>query len=142
MTKVIFYTDIANRQKFLYRFLYRKIFKARSTALVYADKDLIAHLDEALWKEQGFLPHYCLQPPYSGDDSTSIALTSIAPTPSFYSEVLISLSDELPAFVSRFPVYVDIVGQVTEEKAHARTRYKYLKDHGYDIVVHRLSSTN
>ncbi len=142
MTRVIFYTDIGDRQKFLFRFLYRKIFKAHSSALVYADEALITRLDDVLWEEKGFLPHSRLQPPYKSSISTPITLVSVVPDPDFHSDVLISLTDVLPTFIGRFPLYVDIVGQTTKEKAAARARYKYLKDHGYPIDVHRLSNQN
>lgn len=140
MTRVIFYLNIDDREKFLYKFLYQKIFKANDKALIYAeDEAFIERLDENMWKEKVFLPHHYLpEASAENQDMAPILLTVNPPSHTFQGGVLVSFSPTLPPFFSQFSVYVDIVDKKEESKRNARIRYQQVKDEGYDIALHRL----
>jgi len=48
-------------------------------------------------------------------------------------DVLINLQKDYPPFFSRFTRLIEIVGQDEEDKAHARLRYKFYRDRGYEM---------
>lgn len=132
MTRIIFYLNVANRARFLNRFLHRKVFMPRQTALIYGSEAALQEVDRALWEEH-FLPHQRLQ---NADAATPIVLTSEAPPPEHACDILISLAPEVPtAFAFRFVAFVDVVGTSDAEKVAARERYRYFKENGYSPEV-------
>ena len=139
MTRVVFYTGVANRLRFLHQFLYRKVFLSNRSALIFVEKAALNRLDDDLWSQDSFLPHLCLGKNSEDASDTPILLSADEPNPALSVDVLISLTFDLPAFVGRFPTYVDIVGASKEEIAQGRARYRHLKEHGYSIDVHKIS---
>lgn len=132
MTRVIFYTNVSNRHNFLLRFLLSKVYRAKKTALVYCEAEQLTKIDDDLWLND-FLPHAPMAA--SNADSTPILLTDERAPPSdeFFADFLVSLHPQLPAFVGRFPTYVDIVGQTDADKKQGRTRFQHFKENGYPI---------
>lgn len=133
MTRVIFYTGIADKGRFLKKFLLKKVFEPGKTAFIYASEETVAHLDDDLWMHD-FLPHARLD----ADVEAPILLGSVAPPPEYQADMLICLRTNAPAFSSRFPVYVDLIDNSEDSKRRGRDRYRYFKDHGYPINVYKM----
>ena len=57
-----------------------------------------------------------------------------------HDDVLLNLSEEAPAFFSRFNRLIEVVGKDEGDKTSARTRFRFYKDRGYDLKHHDLES--
>ena len=134
MTRVTFYTHVAQPLALVTWLLQRKIYAQKLTACVVGDEETLRHLDNVLW-ENDFLPHAFLGTTVAPD--TPIILTAEEPPPTYTADVLISLQANVPPFFSRFGRYVDIVSK--RDIQPGRQRYRYLKDHGYAIDIYPIN---
>lgn len=142
MTRILFYTNVANRHDFLGRFLLAKVYRQKKTALVYCENERLQTLDDDLWTmgEEDFLPHALYDPAEAVPAAAPVLLADAPPADAFYADFLISLHVEQPDFVGRFPVYVDVVGSDSQEKQQGRDRFSYFQTHGYPIEHFPMSS--
>ena len=95
-------------------------------------------LDSALWSfRQGcFIAHERLGAPLSSP--LPMVLIGAAEPPAEYQGVMINLSLEVPPFFSRFERVLEIVDGDTAERARSRERYKFYRDRGYELAMHKL----
>jgi DNA polymerase-3 subunit chi len=97
----------------------------------------LKQLDDMLWtfSTGSFLPHAC----YEGKtDSTQPVLLGHAIEPEGPSDVLVNLSNDVPAFFSRFNRVAELVGGDETQRQAARERYRFYKDRGYTLNTHNL----
>lgn len=97
-----------------------------------------AALDSALWsfRQGSFIAHEQLGAPLSAP--LPAVLIGDAEPPVEYQAVMISLSRKVPAFFSRFERVLEIVDGDAAERASSRERYKFYRDRGYELSMHKL----
>jgi DNA polymerase-3 subunit chi len=97
----------------------------------------LKQLDDMLWtfRDGSFLPHGVYE---EGADSTHPVLLGHGVEPEGPSDVLVNLSNEVPAFFSRFNRVAELVGGDEAQRTAARERYRFYKDRGYTLNTHNL----
>jgi DNA polymerase-3 subunit chi len=97
----------------------------------------LKQLDDMLWtfRDGSFLPHGVYE---EDTDSTHPVLLGHDVEPDGPSDVLVNLSNEVPAFFSRFNRVAELVGGDETQRAAARERYRFYKDRGYTLNTHNL----
>jgi DNA polymerase-3 subunit chi len=95
-------------------------------------------LDAALWsfRQGSFISHEQLGASLSAP--LPAVLIGNAEPPAEYQTVMINLSPEVPPFFSRFERVLEIVDGDAAERAVSRERYKFYRDRGYELAMHKL----
>lgn len=145
MTKVDFYLLGAGHNShalFACR-LTEKVWRLGHRAyLLTADPAAANELDELLWtfSQGSFVPHALYRQEENADHDADIhpVLIGHAEPPATLSDVLISLSTEVPAWFSRFTRVVEMVGASEDDKARARERFRFYRERGYPLETHNL----
>ena len=141
MTKVDFYLLGAGHNShalFACR-LTEKVWRLGHRAyLLTADPAAANELDELLWtfSQGSFVPHALYRQEEDADNHP--VLIGHAEPPAALSDVLISLSAEVPAWFSRFTRVVEMVGASEDDKARARERFRFYRERGYPLETHNL----
>lgn len=96
---------------------------------------LSGHMDDLLWtfRDRSFVPH-AIEPQQSSEWPVTIGHGWVPDA----CEVLVNLSQEVPAFFSRFERVAEIVDQSHDVKDRGRARYGFYRDRGYPLDHHRL----
>lgn len=102
-----------------------------------ASPEQARQLDDLLWtfRQGSFVPH-TLCPPAEGDASPVLIGSDATPPPA--AQVLINLSDTVPAFFERYERVAELVDQQPSVLAKSRERFRFYRDRGYEPVSHRL----
>ena len=102
-----------------------------------ASPEQARQLDDLLWtfRQGSFVPH-TLCPPVE-DDASPVSIGSDE-TPAAAAEVLINLSDTVPAFFERYQRVAELVDQQPSVLTKSRERFRCYRDRGYEPVSHRL----
>jgi DNA polymerase-3 subunit chi len=97
----------------------------------------LKQLDDMLWtfRDGSFLPHGLYE---KNADSTHPVLLGHGVEPEGPNDVLVNLSNDVPAFFSRFNRVAELVGGDEAQRAAARERYRFYKDRGYSLNTHKL----
>lgn len=141
MTHIDFYLSNKNTQDEPNRIACRladKAFRMGHRIYIHAgDAETARHLDQLLWtfSAGSFVPHTMNLE--SGDNDTPVYIGHEQP-PTGFEDVLISLSNEMPSFFSRFERVAEVVGASDIDKQKARERYRYYRDRGYELQTHNL----
>ena len=101
-----------------------------------ADSQQAKQLDDLLWtfRAGSFIPHGV----YTQTDAEEPVALGHASEPAGHNDVLVNLSDEIPAYFSRFNRVAELVGPDEQERTAARERYRYYQDRGYTLNTHKL----
>ena len=102
-----------------------------------ASEQQLKQLDDLLWtfRDGSFLPHGRYN---AADPDEQPILLGHAIEPDGPSDVLVNLSNDIPAFFSRFNRVAELVAGDDAQREAARTRYRYYKDRGYTLNTHKL----
>lgn len=94
-------------------------------------------LDELLWtfKDDSFIPHN-LQG--EGPEPPPPVQIGYAEDPKGFNDILLNLTDEIPAFYTRFKRVMELVSNVEAEKELSRIRYKEYRSKRCEMSVHEL----
>jgi len=108
--------------------------KGHTVLLQVDDEHKARELDDMLWqfRPDAFVPHALL----TAKDAPVDCPVSIGWTeePGHHHDVIINLSQTLPAFFSRFERLVEIVVQKDDVLASTRQHFRFLKDRGYPVT--------
>jgi len=138
MTEIKFYVGRGNGLRGRLRLACQLTQKALQHDLhvyIHADSSPIAEqMDVLLWEfsDESFIPH-ALAP----DDSVPVEI-GYAFEPVQRCDYLINLSNERPAFFSRFQRMAEILDQDAEVLKKGRDRYRFYQDRGYKLDYHKL----
>lgn len=101
-----------------------------------ADRDEAARLDDLLWTYQdiSFLPHACVDAAQPG---TPVIIGWPGAQPPL-SDVLINLTESVPDKLTGFTRIVEIVADEASRRERGRERYKYYREHGYEMFNHPI----
>lgn len=142
MTDVDFYVLAGQGQRdqlyFTCRILEKALEKNNQVLLHTSSKESAEKLDKLLWTlmPESFIPH-ALIGDTSAQEKCPISI-SWENDPGHHHDILINLSDEIPAFHSRFKRYIGIVVQHDKVLNYTRKHYQYLKERGYHIKTHDM----
>ena len=140
MTQIDFYFHVENKLQTACALSAKAYSRGLRVLAFCPDTDASQKFNRLLWTSQAvsFIPH-CT----AGD-----ALSAVTPiivdhdgTELPHDEVLINLRPEWPPFFSRFQRLIEIVSLDEEDRGHARARFKFYRDRGYEIKSHDLSKS-
>ena len=140
MAQVVFYTEVADRRRFLYSFLLNKMLPKQLRVYVAVSSEAEAvKMDNYLWTARAgdFLPHSRFNE--ISDDASPVIIGINAPPENFNADVMVWGLDAPAQNFNQFKYLVEIVDGRTKENNVARERYKYYKTQGYEINVHKIN---
>lgn len=136
MTEIEFHVNLPDKLHYSCR-LMRKAHRSGIKVVVTAEPELLAQLDELLWRfsSYDFLPH-CL----STASASVLAVTPILLTQQLQSSppdsVLINLGQNPPAHFECFQRFIELASNTNDDISAARTRWKFYRDRGYPLKRH------
>ncbi len=132
MTRIEFFFNVEDKLKKVAELSEKAVTKGRRLVVFAPDQDTVRSIESTLWSHLpvSFLPHCSSIHELAGE--TPIILDWQAEALPHH-DVLINLQQDYPPFFSRFTRLIEIVGQDEEDKAHARARYKFYRDRGYEM---------
>jgi len=142
MARVDFYllkqTGLPSRQSFACR-LAEKAYRLENTVHIHVgDRAGAARLDELLWtfRDGSFVPHHTISESGSPQDSPVTIGCGEADVPQ--RDLLINLSDEVPAFAKAFPRVAELVTSDEDCKQLSRKRFAEYRDQGHTLETHNV----
>ena len=135
MTKIEFRTDVADKIIYTCRWV-RKALSLSPTpkiVLYVRDRVQLARLDEALWtfSDQDFLPHDTIHAPTARHASVILTDDDAIELP--HHQILVNLSDTIPACFARFERLLEIVSTNQADTEAGRQRYAHYRQRGYPL---------
>ena len=140
MTDIEFHVNVADKLHYTCRLL-RKVLRSGAKAVVTAEAELLAQLDQLLWQfsATGFLPHCLSHAPAQTVAFTPVLLTEqLDGCPA--DSVLINLGQRVPGNFERFERFIEVASDLPDDLGSARTRWKHYKDRGYLLKRHELQA--
>ncbi len=141
MTRIDFYTDVADARQFACRAAQTVYRKGELLLIVLPDEAALQQFSQALWSfgDVSFIPHCQWQQAEAA--VTPIWLAAGEFPAGAGSRVLLNLSPQMPAEPAGFSRILEVVGQDEASKTVARSRYRRYLDLGFDIHHHNMSAT-
>jgi DNA polymerase III subunit chi len=135
MTRIDFHTNVGDPLAYACR-LARKAYAGGNALVVLAEPQRLAAFDEQLWTfaPLEFVPHCMANSPLAQDTPVVLA-ADLDATP--HHQVLVNLGAPVPAQFARFERLIEIVGSEEEELAAGRERFRFYRDRGYAIEMHK-----
>lgn len=140
MTEVAFHFNAPEKTAYASRLL-RKAYLKGARLLVLAEPRSAAALDQLLWTMASveFVPH-CRAESAPGLRAASPILISSGKVPSdFPADVLLNLSDDMPAGYERFGRLIEVVALDESDRLRARERWRQYKAAGLEPQRHDLN---
>ena len=135
MTRIDFHSNVSNQLDYACR-LTRKALAAGCQLVVrHQNQTQLAEFDQLLWafSDTDFLPHVTAQDPLA--DRTPVLLSleakDDASASTSHNQILLNLSDNIPADFARYERLIEIVPQ--EAMQAGRERYRYYQQQGYQL---------
>jgi DNA polymerase-3 subunit chi len=99
------------------------------------DEAITRQVDDLLWsfRRDAFVPHVVL-----GEGPEEPVACGSADQPGSYNDLLINLSDQPPAFFSRFQRMAEIVIEHDPVRLPARDRFRLYRERGYPLNSHPI----
>ena len=141
MTQIDFYTHVADRHQTLCTLAAKALARGLRMMILTPDSQTTEQIDRLLWTQPaiGFLPH--CRAHHRLASVTPIILDHVA-EPVVHEQVLVNLCQaSAPAF-SRFERVIEIVGLDEDDRTHARNRFRFYRERGYEIRTHDLSRSD
>ncbi|KMQ80589.1 DNA polymerase III chi subunit [Candidatus Burkholderia pumila] len=135
MTRIDFHTNVGDPLDYACR-LARKAYAGGHALVVLAEARRLAAFDEQLWTfvPLEFVPHVMAKSPLAQD--TPVVLTSnLDDAP--HHQVLVNLGAPMPAQFARLERLIEIVGNDENELAAGRERFRFYRNRGYKIEMHK-----
>lgn len=143
MSRVDFYVlsqDSSDaRQRFACRLAEKAAEQGNRVYLQTASPGDAQRLDDLLWtfNERGFLPHELSTGSGPSHPRVLVLVGSAAPPPT-HRELLINLTDALPAELDSCPRIAEIVDTDPQRKQLSRDRYKAYRERGCELESHNV----
>jgi len=98
-------------------------------------------LDDLLWtfNERSFVPHKVCMDEHSTDPATKVHLA--LPTSLPAADLLVNLTDRLPAHWERYPRIAEIIDADEDRRRLGRERFKTYRDLKVTLETHQLDET-
>ena len=130
------------RRRFACR-LAEKAWRLNNTVHIHAaDRQSVEQIDELLWtfRDGSFVPHD-VHDVATPAPSAPITIGCDA-APADDRDLLINLSDEIPAIAESFPRVAEIVTSDEDAKSRSRRRFVDYRDKGHTLDTHKLKGTS
>lgn len=100
------------------------------------DKKTAEQLDEMLWtwRDESFLPHNLVG---EGPDTAPPIQIGFDQIPTHQRDILINLSQTLPAQHAQFKRILEIIPHHETDQANARERYRFYREQNYALQTHK-----
>jgi len=142
VSKVDFYviggSGEQTRQRFACR-LAEKAYRLNNTVHIHVtDRQSVQQIDDLLWtfRDGSFVPHEVLG--QSGADISAPITIGCESAPSRDCDLLINLSEEIPAIAESFPRVAEIVSSDEDAKTRSRRRFVDYRERGHTLDTHKL----
>lgn len=138
MTEIDFCFNVADKLRLVSRYAVKSIKQDGRLFVFTPDAQATGEVRRALWNfdQTSFIPH-------CGSSDALATETPVivdhATEPLVHDDVLLNLSPSHPPFFSRFRRLIEIVGNLEEDKAAARERFRFYRDRGYEIRRHDMA---
>ncbi len=138
MTRIDFYTQVAQPHDFACRLVRRVYREGAGLAVLLGDERDLTSFSNRLWsfEDTSFIPH-CRFDAEEAYDTPVWLVTDPAAT--IKHQVLLNLGPEMPEEPQRFARILEIVGRDEASLARARVRFKAFRELGFEIVHHDMS---
>lgn len=132
MTRIRFYTEVADQAPMLLRLCMQALAKHRQVTLFLSDADHAHAISDALWQLQpdSFIPHALATEPHAVRSPIVLAWQA---EHIHQDDLLFNCQSQQPLFFGRFRHLFEIVGTQDEVKAAARQRWAFYRERGYQI---------
>ena len=135
MTKIDFRTQVADKIFYTCRWVRRALQQSPVPEIVLYSNDraFLARLDEALWtfSDLDFIPHEMAGAPNA--HRTPVILTDDDAFELAHHDILVNLSNTIPAGFARFNRMLEIVSKDENDAQAARSRYAHYRENGYPL---------
>lgn len=138
MTQIDFYFHVEDKLRTACTLSAKAYARGLRVLAFCADHNAGQKFSRLLWAAPatGFVPHCTADDKLAAVTPVIIDCDGANPV---HDDVLLNLRHELPEFFGRFQRLVEIVSIDEEDRHHARARFKFYRDRGYDIRSHDLS---
>lgn len=141
MTLIDFYFNASDKYRLAVRLGGKSLAQSTRMFVLTPDAGATERVGALLWtwQQTSFFPHcrghhvLAHETPIIVDHDSSVLV---------HDDVLLNLCDSYPPFFSRFKRLIEVVGMDDEDKAAARSRYKFYRDRGYEIRQHDMAGKN
>lgn len=132
MTRVEFFFNVPDKLAKAAELCEKAVAKGRKLTIFTQDETMSSEMQKRLWQHSAlsFLPNST--PEQSASEFAAIIVDSVGKN-LLQDDVLINLQEQHPPFFSRFRYLVELVGADEADKVHARARFRFYKDRGYEI---------
>ena len=140
MTRIDFYTNAADKLATACRIVAKGYQLKHRIVVACPDAETAQRLDRMLWTSPatGFIPHCAASDPLAPITPVIVDHREGEPV---HDQVLLNLKPEWPPLFGRFERLIEIVTADEEDRSHARARYKFYRDRGYEIRTHDMRET-
>ena len=132
MTRVIFYSNISDKQAALSVLVSKGLIKGHLMTLFTEDEQAAKAYSDVLWQKDkaSFLPNVLATDALAKETPVVFAWQD---KELCQDDILVNLTNRQLTIFSRFRQLVELVGTDEEDKALARQRFKFYRDRGYEI---------
>jgi DNA polymerase-3 subunit chi len=142
MTRVTFYSNVANKQLTLLNLMQEALQKRHSITVLSENEVAASEICSALWAadKRSFIPNVIASHQHAAETPVVIDWRQKELS---QDDILINLIQQQPIAFSRFRQLIEIVGNNEDDKVAARVRYQFYRDRGYVIKhIDELSATS
>lgn len=127
--------------KYACRLAEKSYLSQQKTLIWTASKEEAESINVSLWtfRDISFVPHAIYSPHPARANSGGPVLIAFENAPSS-GEVLINLTEEIPAFFTHFNRVIEIVSDQTDALAHSRKKYRLYREHDCELFSHNLKT--
>ena len=132
MTRVIFYSNLVDKQMTLRNLVQKALEKRHLVTILTASEQAASQVNGGLWRHDAssFMPNVLASHALAAETPVLIDWQE---KNLFQDDILINLTQQQPTSFGRFRELIELVGNDENDKAAARQRYKFYRDRGYEI---------
>jgi DNA polymerase-3 subunit chi len=137
VTRIDFYTHVEDKLRTACTLAGKAYGLGLKVTVFCPDPDTALRFDRLLWTTPAisFVPHCG---PGDALAAETPVIVDFQGDNLLHDQVLINLRPEWPPFFGRFQRLVEIVSREEDDRAAARSRFRFYRDRGYEISTHDL----
>jgi DNA polymerase-3 subunit chi len=132
-----------DRWRYVCRLTEKAYLQGMRVAILAQGADDLRALDDLLWtfSDHSFVPHKVCTDQSDKDTATPVRLMQALPAgDSFAADVLVNLSQQMPAGIERFARIAEILDADPERRRLGRERFKAYRDQQLTMKTHQVDS--
>jgi DNA polymerase-3 subunit chi len=141
MTRIDFYFNADPKLQIVCQLAAKAVQQGKQVLIYLADDALARNVDQLLWTFQplGFVPHCMATDRLAAETPVVIGRETEG---AGHDDILLNLHPESPPAFSRYQRLIEVVGADDDDRRHARERFRFYRDRGYEIVNHDLAKAS